>query len=73
MLHAFERCLSFINNTQVTQWLSRLNETDSINATENSHMMYTNYESLVGVNFTEANRTRYNEINTITQELNKEI
>ena len=73
MLHAFETCLSFINNTQVTQWLSRLNETDSINATENSHMMYTNYESLVRVNFTEANRTRYNEINTNTQELNKEI
>ena len=37
-------------------------------------MMYTEYESLAGnMTFTEENKTRYNQINDITQELNKEI
>lgn len=75
ILHAFDKCLLHINETTVTSFLSRLNETEKIDPQEHLNLTYTpDYETL-GQNFTfnEQSKQRYKDLNTLTAEVNKEV
>ena len=75
VLHAFDKCLLNINSTTVTNYLSRLNETEKIEPSEYPDLVYTPDLALLATNFTfsESNKTWFKDLNALTADVNKEV
>ena len=75
VLKAFDKCFLGINQTSVTSIVNWLNETDKIVAEDYSEIVLGLELERLAANYTfsETDKSRFNEINKLTSEVNKEV